>query len=101
MARVFRRTGNATTSAGLLGAADLLSEQVGIVGADVQARDRAVSRVRGLLGPEGFESEWRAGRMLSFEAAVGFALEAADKASQQFEAGRPALGSRQQAQTLT
>jgi hypothetical protein len=79
MARACRHLDRLDEAAELLGAAQGLAEQLGIVGgpADVAARERGIARLRNLLGDDAFEAHWESGRAMSFDAGVALAAEVA------------------------
>jgi predicted ATPase/class 3 adenylate cyclase len=85
MARALRHVGRLDEAARLLGAADSLAERLGIAGgeADAAARTRAAARLCELLGDERFDTQWQAGRALSFDAALTEGLAAATLAPQE------------------
>jgi predicted ATPase/DNA-binding XRE family transcriptional regulator len=72
--------GDAEHSARLLGAAERLLEEAGTsvynyYKPDRSLYDRTTANVRSRLGEEGFEEAWAEGRTMTFEQAVGYALE--------------------------
>jgi predicted ATPase/class 3 adenylate cyclase len=77
MARAMRQLDRPEDAARLLGAAQGLSDRLGITGgpSDVAARERAAARLRDILGDARFDAAWEAGRALTFEDAVTTALE--------------------------
>jgi non-specific serine/threonine protein kinase len=72
--------GEAQRAAQLLGAAAALHESVGFVLEPDQALvvDPAVDRARTQLGEEAFAATWEAGRALTLEQAIAYALEEND-----------------------
>jgi tetratricopeptide (TPR) repeat protein len=79
MARVLRSLNRLEDATRLLGATQRLADELGIPGgpADVAARDRAISRLRELLGAQGFDTEFEAGRSLSIDAALTTGIDVA------------------------
>jgi hypothetical protein len=70
--------GASERAARLLGAAERLRGAIGrpLPLADRPQRDRSVAAVRDALGEQAFAAAWAAGRAMSIDAAVAFALEA-------------------------
>ena len=68
----------AIATATLFGAAEKLLEAIGthLDGMDRAEADRDIAVTRRRLGNEAFESAWAAGRAMSLENAIAFALEA-------------------------
>ncbi|HEU5300393.1 MAG TPA: tetratricopeptide repeat protein [bacterium] len=82
LAAVLFAWGQAGSSARVLSAADALREGLGVPlpGTDRGQHDRTLSGLRASLAPDVFEAEWRAGRALDVEAAIGLALETPPRA---------------------
>jgi tetratricopeptide (TPR) repeat protein len=69
--------GQAERAARLFGAAEALREAIGspLAPVDRAEYDRSLAAARAALGEEGFAAAWAAGRALSLEAAMAFALD--------------------------
>jgi hypothetical protein len=92
IARALRQVGRLPESARLLGASQGLADQLAIPGgaADVSSRERAAARLRQLLGDEQFETEWEAGRAMSFDAATMAAVQGAHRVDDESTPSAPA-----------
>jgi tetratricopeptide (TPR) repeat protein len=83
MAHACRQLSRLDDAARLLAAADGLAEQLGTTGgpAATVARTRAAARLRELLGDDRFDPAWNTGRGLSFQDAIGLALDVSGRAT--------------------